>query len=230
MSSSPPSLTERLLEAAAGRLGGTARDGQRRMAAAVAEAVATGGRLLVQAGTGTGKSLAYLAPAAAHLVERPGSRAVVATATLALQTQLATKDIPTVVAATAAVAGRDLAWSLLKGRSNYACLLRVRDGAGPGQAELVAAPDLAALRGGADEASALGAEVVALRQWAEDELAADLPGDRDTAPEHSAKAWSQVAVAARECVGVQACPYAGECFAEAARDRARLSDLVVTNH
>ncbi|MDR1808288.1 MAG: ATP-dependent DNA helicase [Propionibacteriaceae bacterium] len=192
------------------------------MVRAIDATIAEQGRLLVQAGTGTGKSLGYLAPAAAYLADHPTSRVVVATATLALQTQLATKDIPLIVAATAQVAGRELAWTLLKGRANYACLLRVRD-----QAGAEAQDDL--LTGGTGQSS-LGAEVVALRQWAEEEWADQGTGDRDAAPAHSPKAWAQVAVSGAECLGPKKCPYFADCFAEHARERARASDLVVTNH
>ncbi|MDR1214228.1 MAG: ATP-dependent DNA helicase [Propionibacteriaceae bacterium] len=197
-------------------------------------AIGAGRHALIQAGTGTGKSLAYLAPAAAWLVAQPDSTVVVATATLALQAQLATRDIPTIVAATEQVTGRQLSWSLLKGRSNYACLLRLRDQAGADldQGELVEGAELVEVlrAGGADRLSLLGAEVVALRRWAEDELEAGRPGDRDDAPSHSPKAWSLVSMPGGECPGAQSCPHIAHCFAETARERARASDLVVTNH
>ncbi|MDR1512087.1 MAG: DEAD/DEAH box helicase, partial [Propionibacteriaceae bacterium] len=225
--------TRAILDAAVAALGGQARDGQRQMAQAIDDTVAAGGRLLVQAGTGTGKSLAYLAPAAAHLVAHPSSRVVVATATLALQTQLATKDIPLIVDATAQATGHEVAWTLLKGRSNYACLLKVRDQAREDdQAELLEAGAVAtALKSSrADALAVLGAEVVALRRWAEEEAEAEGAGDRDDAPSHSAKAWAQVSTTSHECLGAQRCPHTKDCFAELARERARRSDLVVTNH
>ena len=102
-------------------LGGQRRDGQIEMAEAVWEAFRSGHHLLVQAGTGTGKSLGYLVPAFLH-----DSRVVVATATLALQHQLVERDIPRLI--TALPDGADRSFAVLKGRSNYACLHRVRAG------------------------------------------------------------------------------------------------------
>ena len=92
-------IAEAILAAAVRGIDGAQRPGQHQMAAAVGEALAGGEHLLVQAGTGTGKSLGYLAPALAQLVQAPDDRIVVATATLALQAQLARKDIPTAHAA-----------------------------------------------------------------------------------------------------------------------------------
>ncbi|MDO5287655.1 MAG: ATP-dependent DNA helicase, partial [Actinomycetia bacterium] len=202
------------------------------MCEAVTQAFDSGVHLLVQAGTGTGKSLGYLAPALAHVLGRPGSRVIVATATLALQTQLATKDIPVVAEAVERVCGRKPRTALLKGRSNYACLYRVRGGEGPAQAGLLDGTELVgALR--ASEAapeSVLGAEVVALREWAENQLTGSELADRDNAPPHSPAAWAQVSVPVRECLGASRCPYGAECFVEASRERARQADLVVTNH
>ena len=77
--------TEAILAAAVEGIEGAQRPGQHEMAAAVAETLAGGDHLLVQAGTGTGKSLGYLAPALAHLAQAPDDRIVIATATLALQ-------------------------------------------------------------------------------------------------------------------------------------------------
>ncbi len=110
------------------------------MASRVAHTLASGEHLLVQAGTGTGKSLGYLAPALANLVEHSEARIVIATATLALQAQLASKDIPAAVAACEQVTGQRVSHAVLKGRSNYACLLRVRDGQGVDQDALVPEP------------------------------------------------------------------------------------------
>ncbi|QLQ17264.1 MAG: ATP-dependent DNA helicase [Micropruina sp.] len=202
------------------------------MVAAVAEALPGGEHLLIQAGTGTGKSLGYLAPAFAHLVQHPGERIVVATATLALQAQLAGKDIPTVAAACQEVTGQQVSYAVLKGRTNYACLHRVRDGLGQDQETLLGGSELAeAMRQTAtDAASKVGAEVVALREWAEAEADRGGAADRDDAPSHGAQAWAQVSVPVRECLGAQNCPYGSECFVEKSRERARVSQLVVTNH
>ena len=104
-------------------LGGQERPGQIEMAEAVATAMVDGTHLLVQAGTGTGKSLGYLVPALLH-----DSRVVVATATLALQHQLVERDLPRLVEAVGDLPGVDASYAVLKGRSNYACLHRIRAG------------------------------------------------------------------------------------------------------
>ncbi len=110
--------------------GGEHRPEQQEMCRAVAEALATGTHLVVQAGTGTGKSLAYLVPAALS-----GKRVVVATATKALQDQLAEKDLPLVESGLGLPVPLDVA--VLKGRSNYICRQRVAEvGSGGIQAEL----------------------------------------------------------------------------------------------
>lgn len=207
-----------VLDAAVAAIGGEARDGQIEMLSAVLQALDGGSHLLVQAGTGTGKSFGYLAPGLVWTIET-GQRLLVTTATLALQAQLATKDIPVALDAVEAVTRRRLVAAVVKGRSNYACLLRVRDGVGLEQENLF---------GGAD--SPLGAEVVALREWVGEQSGSGGLADRDDAPRHSLKAWSQVAVGARECVGGQKCPYVAECFAEESRRRAHEADLIVTNH
>jgi ATP-dependent DNA helicase DinG len=214
-------LASVILAAAVEGIGGQARPGQVEMSTEVTRTFATGEHLLVQAGTGTGKSLGYLAPALASLVENPDSRIVIATATLALQAQLANKDIPAAVAACEQVTGQTVSHAILKGRTNYACLLRVREGQGSEQDALLPEPG---------EATGVGAEVVALRRWAEEEAEAGTLADRDDAPGHTAPAWAQVSVPVRECLGVQRCPYGLECLVEKSRERARGSQLVVTNH
>lgn len=201
------------------------------MAAAVEQTLTGGHHLLVQAGTGTGKSLGYLAPALAHLSAHPDDRVVVATATLALQAQLANSDVPAVLDAVEKVTGRRPRASLLKGRSNYACLLKVRDGVGAEQSSLFDAEETATAAASAgSETSALGAEVIRLRAWAEEQAESDGLADRDDAPAHSQAGWAQVSVPVRECLGATRCPHGEDCFAEVARERARESDLVITNH
>jgi ATP-dependent DNA helicase DinG len=203
-----------VLAAAVEAVGGEERPGQIQMAEAVAEAMESGQHLLVQAGTGTGKSLGYLVPALLH-----HDRVVVATATLALQHQLVERDIPALVEAAADVLGEDATYAVLKGRSNYACLHRVREGVPDDQGVLVDIPE-----------SSTGAEVVALREWIEEEAEAGGSGERDHAPRHTDRIWRQVSVSHRECLGAAKCPYGAECFAERARDKAAKSQLVVTNH
>lgn len=201
------------------------------MADAVAESFETGQHLLVQAGTGTGKSLGYLAPALTRVANHPKERVVVATATLALQAQLAAKDIPTALDAVESATGRRPRAAVLKGRSNYACLLRVREQPSDQDTLLGSGEVVEALRASAQSPdSVVGAEVVALRDWAEDELRSGGLADRDDAPTHGPRAWAQVSVPVRECLGAQRCPYGEECFVELSRTRAREADLVVTNH
>ena len=214
-------------------LGGSERPGQVAMADAIASAFASGRHLLVQAGTGTGKSLGYLAPALVRLTQQPGERIVVATATLALQSQLANADIPAALDAVEAVVGERPRHAILKGRTNYACLLKVRDGSAQDQGSLISADDLAETIKAAPLAtpeSVLGAEVLALREWAEEQAGSGGLADRDDAPSHTERAWQQVSVPVRECLTPQRCPYGDACLVEASRDAARAADLVVTNH
>jgi len=201
------------------------------MAQAVDDVLIDGGNLLVQAGTGTGKSFGYLAPGLAWSMQT-GQRLIVATATLALQAQLANKDIPVALDAVETVIGRRPTVAVVKGRGNYACLLRVRDRVGVEQESLLDGEEVVEQlrRSGVGAESVLGAEVLALREWVENEAASGGLADRDDAPRHSPKAWAQVAVGVRECVGAQKCPHAGECFVEESRRRAFEADLVVTNH
>jgi ATP-dependent DNA helicase DinG len=209
-----PSVKE-VLAAAVETLGGQERPGQIQMAEAVSNAFESGEHLLVQAGTGTGKSLAYLVPALLH-----DHRVVVATATLALQHQLVERDIPALLEAAGHVLGRTPSYAVLKGRSNYACLHRIREGVPDDQGTLVDLPS----------DGSVGSEVVALREWAEEQASSAGQGDKDSAPRHTEKAWRAVSVSHRECLGAGRCPFGGECFAERAKDKAAKSDLIVTNH
>jgi ATP-dependent DNA helicase DinG len=211
-----------LLDRAVEALGGDERPGQVAMAESVAAAIESGQHLLVQAGTGTGKSLAYLVPAVlrAAATDVP---VVVATATLALQAQLVDRDLPLLAAAAAPVLSRAPQSATLKGRANYACLHRIRDGVPDDDGALVPVTDAAP--------GSLGLEVLRAREWAEEQAASSGSGDRDRLdPGVSDRAWAQVSVSARECLGAQRCPYGTECFAERARARAAESDVVVTNH
>jgi ATP-dependent DNA helicase DinG len=218
-----------LLAAAVAAIGGTERAGQVQMAEAVAESIKTGRHLFVQAGTGTGKSLAYLVPALAH-----GDRVVVATATIALQNQLIDRDLPRLADAVAPLLAGRPSFAILKGRRNYACLQRLNDG--PDDADEFALFDIEAAgesqagragRTPAATTSALGNEVVRLHEWA----ARTTTGDRDdVTPGVSDRGWAQVSVSAQDCVGAHRCAYGEECFAERARERAAAADIVVTNH
>src|SRR5512133_877777 len=222
-----------VLAAAVRAIGGTDRPGQVEMADAVAESLDSNDHLLVQAGTGTGKSLGYLAPALLWLIRHPGERIVVATATLALQSQLANNDIPAAVDAVEAVTGQRPRHAILKGRTNYVCMVRLRDGTAQEQGALIPADDLIETIKSLPQStpeSGLGAEVLALRAWAENQAGSGGLADRDDAPPHTERAWTQVSIPVRECLGAQRCPYGAECFVESSRDAARAADLVVTNH
>ncbi|MDT0382278.1 ATP-dependent DNA helicase [Streptomyces sp. DSM 42041] len=213
---SKPDLSD-LLHAAVEAVGGTERPGQVAMARAVADAVEDGSHLLVQAGTGTGKSLGYLVPVLAQ-----GDRAVIATATLALQRQLVERDLPRTVDALHPELRRRPEFAMLKGRSNYLCLHRLHEGVPQDEEEGLFDPFEAAA-----PTSKLGKDLLRLRDWSDDTET----GDRDDlTPGVSDRAWAQVSVSARECLGASRCAYGAECFAEAARERAKLAEVVVTNH
>jgi ATP-dependent DNA helicase DinG len=211
-----PTLLELLAAAVAG-VNGTERPGQVAMAEAVASAMRAGEHLLVQAGTGTGKSLAYLVPALLHS-EDSDQAVVVSTATIALQNQIVERDLPQLVDAVEPLLGRRPTYAILKGRSNYLCKNKVLGGM-PDDSEDALFD--------ASPTTAIGRDVVRLRGWADDTET----GDRDELdPGVGDRAWRQVSVSGRECLGAAKCPYGGECFAEAARDRAGEAEIVVTNH
>jgi ATP-dependent DNA helicase DinG len=216
-----PTVADLLAAAVAAVPGGTARPGQQAMAAAIEEAVGSGVHLLVQAGTGTGKSLAYLAPAL--LVDGP---IVVSTATLALQSQLVDHDLPRLAAAVEPLLGRRPTFAVLKGRHHYLCLARL-------ERSTEEEPEDALFDAGAagtrwlGEAGRLGKQIQRLHEWA----GRTDTGDRDELdPGVDDQAWRLVSMPARECVGAARCPFGAECFAEASRARAREADVVVTNH
>ncbi len=214
-----PTVAE-LLTAAVTALGGQPREGQQRMAEAVAAAISGGEHLAVQAGTGTGKSLGYLVPALRHAVAG-GGRLVVSTATIALQRQLVDRDLPRLAEVLAPRLKRRPSFAMLKGRRNYLCLHRLHGGVGEdagraGDALFDPVP-----------ASALGRQVARLHEWAQ----RTETGDRDElVPGVGDQAWRQVSVSARECLGAARCPVALDCFAEKARAAAGQADVVVTNH
>jgi ATP-dependent DNA helicase DinG len=179
------------------------RPEQRALAEAVERSLETGEHLLAEAGTGTGKSLAYLIPAL-----ESGQRVVVATATKALQEQLLTKDVPIAAAAL----GRTVDVAVLKGRQNYLCRKSLQGLALLGGALLKTAEDAAAYD--------------RMLPW----LESTETGDRaELDEEPSAALWSELAVGADRCAG-RRCPFLSSCFAEAARERAGEAELVIANH
>ncbi|MFV1365194.1 ATP-dependent DNA helicase [Mycolicibacterium elephantis] len=210
-----------MLAKAVASLGGSQRSGQIEMAEAVARAFETGEHLAVQAGTGTGKSLAYLVPAIARALEID-EPVVVSTATIALQRQLVDRDLPRLAESLAENLPRTPAFALLKGRGNYLCLNKIHNGAA---AEPDDRPQEELFEPMAT--SALGRDVQRLIAWSSDTDT----GDRDElTPGVPDRSWSQVSVSARECIGVSRCPFGTDCFAERAREKAGAADVVVTNH
>lgn len=206
------------LDSVVAAFGGSRRDGQHQMANAVADAMASGTHLLVQAGTGTGKSLGYLIPsiirAAQGVGEEGENRTVVATATLALQRQLVDEDLPKAVQAL----GSGVTYSVLKGRHNYICLDKFNR-------EAAAEDEDAALF--ESPTSRLGKQARNLRSWVQ----RTDTGDRDDYDQElDPRLWKSVSVSGRECVGAQKCAWGQDCFAEKARADAHKSDIVVTNH
>jgi ATP-dependent DNA helicase DinG len=206
-----------LLDAAVGAVGGQRREGQDRMADAVRAAIATREHVAVQAGTGTGKSLAYLVPAIHHAVAT-GHTVIISTATIALQRQLVDRDLPRLAKALTTLLGRTPTFAILKGRRNYLCLNKLHGPDDVDPADELFDPF---------QISAMGRAVKRLHEWADNSET----GDRDElVPGVPDATWRQVSVTARECLGAARCPVGDDCFAEKARATAGKADIVVTNH
>lgn len=180
------------------------------MARAVATAVNEGHRLIVEAGTGVGKSLAYLLPAVLYAIMN-NKRVVVSTNTINLQEQLLGKDVPTLVTALKSAdvpSVEDLKYTVLKGRANYLCLKR--------WSHLRSSDSLSE-----DEARLLSKVLV----W----MPSTANGDRselNLGSRNAAAPWDRLsAQGAQDCIGVN-----GVCFLRAARDRAAAAHLVIVNH
>jgi len=183
------------------------RSGQTDMAEMVGNAIASKRHLVIQAGTGTGKTLAYLVPAIIA-----GARVVVSTATKALQDQLADKDLPFIQEHLDA----DFSFAVLKGRSNYVCLQRLSEMSNPDQGQL----ELEMM------AVTTQAEIKKLAQWATSTPTGD-NAELEWTP--SDNAWRSVSVGSDECPGADRCPLGDPCFAEQARRRAAAADVIVVN-
>lgn len=211
----PP--VEELLSTAVTAVGGVERPGQVKMAQAVEEAIRSGDHLAVQAGTGTGKSLAYLIPSIRHAMASKGA-VVVSTATIALQRQIVDRDLPRLAEALAPELPHEPTFAILKGRRNYLC--RYKAGAGWPDEEQDQLFD-------PREVSVTGRMVQRIQEWAQETET----GDRDElVPGVNEQSWRQFSVSSRECLGATRCPSGMECFAELARARAGEADIVVTNH
>jgi ATP-dependent DNA helicase DinG len=198
------------LDAAVEAIGGQPREGQIAMAEAVANALSDRHHLLVQAGTGTGKSLAYLVPALVH-----GKKVLVATATLALQRQLVERDLPKIKGALEKELGRELTFAVYKGVGNYLCLQKMNSSEADPDGEVLL------------EIGTLEKDAKRLRAWAE---TPGVSGDRDDAPDVDRRVWYANSVSGRECIGKDDCAYGSQCFAVNAKAKAQTADVVVTNH
>jgi ATP-dependent DNA helicase DinG len=180
------------------------------MAEAVANALSDRHHLLVQAGTGTGKSLAYLVPALVH-----GKKVLVATATLALQRQLIERDLPKIKGALEKELNRDISFAIYKGVGNYVCLQKMNNAPDDPETQAVL------------EISSLESDAKRLKAWAQ---SAGASGDRDDAPDVDRRVWAANSVSGRECMGADDCPSGSKCFAALAKAKAQTADIVVTNH
>lgn len=198
------------LDVAVEAIGGAPREGQIEMAEAVANALTDRHHLMVQAGTGTGKSLAYLIPGIVH-----GRKVLVATATLALQRQLVDRDLPAVVPALEKLLGREVTYAIYKGVGNYICLQKMNSEDVDPDGELVL------------DVSSLEKDAKRLIAWAK---TPGVSGDRDDAPEVDRRVWAANSVSGRECVGADVCAFGSQCFAANAKGKAQSADVVVTNH
>ncbi len=175
------------------------------MTATVATAIASGGHAVVQAGTGTGKSLAYLIPAVLS-----GNPTVIATATKALQDQLAKKDLPFL----ASHHDSEFTFAVLKGRSNYLCLQKLSEADPDNRLDI---PH--------DDASLDLLTLDLLREFADNTDT----GDRAELGDIDDRTWRLVSVGRDECPGASRCPAGDECLAERARRRAASADILVVN-
>lgn len=201
---------EEALEVAVEAIGGEPREGQIAMANAVANALTNRHHLLVQAGTGTGKSLAYLVPALVH-----GRKVLVATATLALQRQLVERDLPRIKPALENKLGREVTFAIYKGVGNYLCLQKMNGAEQDPDGEILM------------EIGALEKDQKRLRAWAQ---TPGVSGDRDDAPDVDRRVWYANSVSARECIGKDECAFGSQCFSANAKSKAQSADVVVTNH
>lgn len=197
-------------------MSGESRVGQRTMMNEIYEAFEESRHLIVQAGTGTGKSIAYLIPSILFSMKQ-GKPVVISTSTLALQRQLLRKDLPAVAKALEGVLGRVPTFAVAKGRHNYICKLKLNS--------VEPEPEAAALFESAN--SRLSREVKRVRTWAYQSES----GDReDLQPVADSRVWRTMSVSGTECIGASKCSFSDECFAELAREEARFADVIVTNH
>lgn len=204
--------------------GGEDRPQQREMVRAVDKSIRDKEHLLVQAGTGVGKTLGYLIPTVAS-----GKTAIISTATNQLSQQIFDQDLPVVSEISEDVLGQPLNYAILKGRSNYLCLAKLNelsrlDSGGGGSDLFEDAGEESPLAN--SKQGKIAEEFKSIYEWA----AETETGDRADAPAVSDETWRAVSMTSAECPGRAVCPFASECFAELARDKAQTADIVVTNH
>lgn len=186
---------------------GDERAGQQELVREVARSIAHGHHLLAEAPTGSGKSIAYLAP-----IVSAGVQAVVATATLTLQDQLWRKDIPLV----REHSGKKVTSAVLKGRSNYLCRARLAAPQGDQDALFDERPG-----------PTFAADVAALRRFADSTTTGDIADLDESVAPSSVRAMT---VGPQECPGATRCEFGPTCFTEVARSRAETVDIIVVNH
>ena len=218
------------------RPGGEHRPQQEAAVRAIEDAIAEGDHLIIEAGTGTGKSYATAIPAILS-----GERIVYSTATKQLSEQIINQDIPVLRQEAREQTGRGFSASLLKGRDNYACLLKLdslrsaaknEPGAKAGSDSLFGDEEIEVVEPVAPSANEkskfkkLAGEYKKAYAWADKTKS----GDRSEAPAVSEDVWKGISSTNTECVGRSACPFGEMCFAEKARDEARAAQIVVTNH
>lgn len=187
------------------------RPGQDEMSVSIARAIEARRHLVVQAGTGTGKTLGYLVPSILS-----GKRTIVATYTKALQDQLAMHDLPVLAESLTDILPAPLSWAVLKGRQNYICLQRVNEIEASGQ-------DRLEINNSDSETTE---EIKKLHEWSRETLSGD-SGELSWTPSDSA--WRAVSVGSDECPGAIRCPAGEQCFAERARRNADQADIVIVN-
>ncbi len=216
---SEPTVLDHVITA----MGGEHRPQQQHLHKTVHDTLRESGVLLAQAGTGTGKSVAYLSAAVG------AGRTIIATSTNQLSEQLLRKDLPTVQKA-AHAAGHTLTYSQLKGRANYVCLARLHgaanlepDAGDDSATQLTLDPTSEDTTSGSP--STAGRAAKTLHAWANKTHT----GDRSEAPIVPDRVWKTLSVTSAQCLG-SACSYYQPCFTEKARRKARATDVVVTNH
>lgn len=197
---------DRLVE---GMPNGECRPGQQEMTRITAEAIGRGGHAIVNAGTGTGKSLAYLIP-----VAHSSKRTVIVTVTKALQDQLVSKELPALSKHRFPL----IRYTKLKGRNNYLCLQRLDE---------VLSDNPFTLAGLENTDKQIHKEKLrAVARFAE----TSKTGDRaDLRVDLTDRQWRSLSVTAEECPGAIHCPRGEDCFTERARDKASRADVVVVN-